>query len=494
MRTTFIDKTKAFFLSLVKDVSLMRFTLVLSLFNCVFYPPFFAFVAESTDPSSWNGILILCSLALIVVLANFFVFYLLLFLTRIVGKILIALTFIINAGCLYFINTYNVIIDKSMMGNVFNTQYSEASGFFSWVMIVYILVLGVLPAVYVFAAKVDYGKWKRFSLTSLGSVGILLVVVFANASNWLWIDKNATVLGALTMPWSYIVNSIRYQQQVHRRNKKEILLPDAAITNHEKSVVVLVIGESARRDHFSLYGYEKNTNPLLSARGDIHAFAADASATYTTAGVKAILDHKPTRDLYEILPNYLYRNGAGVIWRTTNWGEPPVHIQTYQKRPQLESLATAEASPYDEILLTQLTEAITQTNNDKVLVVLHTSISHGPQYNTRYPEHCAHFTPVCNSVELAHCSDEELFNAYDNTIVYTDYFLHQLISMLEEMPEYKAAMLYVSDHGESLGENNLYMHGVPMAVAPKEQYEIPFIVWTSNNAPLKPNDKLSRIP
>ncbi len=127
-------------------------------------------------------------------------------------------------------------------------------------------------------------------------------------------------------------------------------------------------------------------------------------------------------------------------------------------------------------------------------MVLHTSTSHGPTYSKKYPKAFEKFSPVCNSVEVAQCTSEELINAYDNTIVYTDYLLHRVIEELKHLPEYKSTMLYVSDHGESLGEKNLYMHGLPMSLAPKEQYEIPFIVWTSDNAnkKLKANEQLSQ--
>jgi lipid A ethanolaminephosphotransferase len=130
--------------------------------------------------------------------------------------------------------------------------------------------------------------------------------------------------------------------------------------------------------------------------------------------------------------------------------------------------------------LPQLKETIENSTSNKVLIVLHTSTSHGPEYNKKYPKEFEKFTPVCTSVELAHCTQQELINAYDNTIVYTDYLLHNVIEQLQAVTAYETCLLFVSDHGESLGENGLYMHGVPMAMAPKEQYEIPFIVWTSS--------------
>lgn len=261
-----------------------------------------------------------------------------------------------------------------------------------------------------------------------------------------------------------------------------------------KSVVVLVIGESARSQNFSLYGYNKNTNPLLSKTSNVFHFKANSCATYTTAGVKCILEHTNTDDLYEILPNYLYRNDVEVIWRTTNWGEPPLHIANYQNKEALMKDCNKPECDYDEVLVNGLKEQILASKKNKVLVVLHTSTSHGPTYSKKYPSKFEVFKPVCNSVELGKCSQTELVNAYDNTIVYTDYILHNVIENLKELKDYKSTMLFVSDHGESLGEKNLYMHGVPLSIAPKEQYEIPFIVWLSDNSnkKLKPNEVLSQ--
>ncbi|MGY0035806.1 sulfatase-like hydrolase/transferase [Pedobacter sp. NJ-S-72] len=157
------------------------------------------------------------------------------------------------------------------------------------------------------------------------------------------------------MPWSYAVNtSLFYIHKAKKKKKKEILLPNATLKNNEKSIVVLVIGESARSQNFSLLGYGKNTNPLLSKTQNLFSFKAQSCATYTTAGVKGILDYTNTDDLYEVLPNYLYRNNVEVIWRTTNWGEPPIHIKNYQTRENLLSDCKGEGCNYDEILLTGL--------------------------------------------------------------------------------------------------------------------------------------------
>lgn len=176
-------------------------------------------------------------------------------------------------------------------------------------------------------------------------------------------------MGGLAMPWSYSVNTILYHIHKAQKNKKEIQLPDATIKDNEKSVVVLVIGESARMQNFSLYGYKRNTNPLLSQTENVFHFDANSCATYTTSGVKCILEHTNSDDLYEILPNYLYRNNVEVVWRTTNWGEPPVHIEKYQKREDLTPNCKGEGCNYDEILLSGLKEQILASRKNKVLVI-----------------------------------------------------------------------------------------------------------------------------
>ncbi|MBE6234442.1 MAG: phosphoethanolamine--lipid A transferase EptA [Bacteroidales bacterium] len=467
-------------MKLFKDkASLTAVSAVLSIFTVIAYHiPFFTHVLGTIE-GGFNGAVITVSLALLMAALDFFFYYLLLYSGRFIGKCILAFTFIADAGTLYFIDSYEVLITDKMMGNVFNTQFSEASGFFSLTAVLYVLFLGILPCIYIFARKIDFGSFKRFLANIGASLGIVLAVAFANMQNWPWIDRNATELGSLLMPWSYTVNSFRFYAAEKKRNQKEILLPDAVVTKEGKDVCILIIGESARQDHFSLYGYERQTNPLLSSDG-VTALKANAAATYTTAGVKAILDHKPTGKLYEILPNYLFRNGADVIWRTSNWGEPPVHIDTYQKVKKLKELYPEADERYDGILLAGIEDAISSSKSEKVLVVLHTNTSHGPTYNKKYPASFEAFTPVCTTVEMSKADPQELINAYDNTILYTDYLVHSAIEAVRQLQDWRSCVMYISDHGESLGEGNLYMHGVPMSIAPKEQVEIPFIIWTSS--------------
>lgn len=479
---------------LKKTIKLSYFALVISLINLVLYHlPVYRFIFKNVDIASLNGILLLVSLTIAAYLLNAVVFYILLYLLRTVGKWLLVIFFNINAVAIYFIINYGVIIDGTMIGNILNTNYEEASSFYSFTLIIYLILLGIVPSILIFKIKVINVPFKRFLVHVSLTLVFLLSLAYANSKNWLWIDKNAKVLGGLVMPWSYVANTYLFYQHKHRQNKEQILLPDITSKNNEKSIAVLVIGESARSANFSLYGYTKDTNPLLSKINNVHIYKALANATYTTAGIKSILEYKNTGKLYEILPNYLFRNDIEVFWRTTNWGEPTVKIKNYQRKEDLIKLCVGDNCEYDEVLLSGLKEQILASTKNKILVILHTSTSHGPSYYKKYPEQFNKFSPVCTSVELANCSQEELMNAYDNTILYTDYILATLIDELRQLEEYKSSMIFISDHGESLGENNLYMHGIPVSIAPKEQLEIPFIVWVSNNSrELKENEMLSQ--
>lgn len=467
-------------MKLLKDrIKLTRLCLILSIFTVVAYHfPFFRHVLECTE-EDLNGTLIFAGLGVLMLALDFFFYYLVLYCLRTAGKILLGAMFVADAVCLYFINSYEVLITDKMMGNVFNTQFSEASGFFSVSAVIYVVFLGILPCIYVVMQKVEYGSFRRFWANIGAGLGIVLAVALGHIRNWPWIDRNSTELGSLLMPWSYTINSFRYYSAEKKRNAKEILLPDAAITTDSRDVCVLIIGESARRDHFSLYGYEKETNPFTKEDG-VTALIADAAATYTTAGVKAILHYAPVSKLHEIIPNYFSRAGVDVSWRTSNWGEPPVHIEEYYKVKDLKARFPEADERYDGILLEGLKEDIMASDKAKTLVIIHTNTSHGPTYFKKYPSEFEHFTPVCTTVEMSKADHEELMNAYDNTIVYTDWLIHSVIETLKEIPDSRCCMMYVSDHGESLGENNLYMHGVPMSMAPKEQVEIPFIVWDSD--------------
>ena len=441
--------------------------------------PFFGYVAGHTNEDTGGKIFLLASLVVIMLALNFMMTYLLMFLTRRVGRVLLALLSLINATAVYFIVTYSVMIDATTIENVFNTRYSEASAFFSWGLWLFIAGFGVLPALFCLLQPVVYGTVKKMGIWCGGALAVVLLTASLNIGQTLFVTEHDTELGGLLQPWSYVVNTCRVISFSHDEQQEEIKLPDGKITDEEKAVVVLVIGESARKANFQLYGYGRDTNPLLARRKDLKVYEATSCATYTTAGTKAILEPEASDDLYELLPNYAFRTGVDVSWRTSNWGEPPIHIDEYLTNEQLGEQHPGENIYYDAILMKGLRERIVSSKKNKVLIVLHTSTSHGPKYADKYPKAFEVFKPVARNVEEGEKNVGMLVNAYDNTIRYTDHLLDSLICMLQGMKEWKSAMMYVSDHGESLGENKMFMHGLPMKLAPKVQYEIPFLVWTS---------------
>ena len=462
-------------------LSLFTFSCIVSIGTLLLYNlPFFQFVIDNSNEGPVGVVWLIASLVIIMLVLNFMMTYLAMFCMRIVGRIVLAILSIINATAVYFILTYSVFIDATTIENVFNTRYSEASGFFSWGLWLFILVFGVLPALFCLFQPVVMGKARKLGIYCGGSLAVILVIGLLNINQTLFISQHDTELGGLLQPWSYIANTYRVFSFSQDEQAEEIKLPDGKITDEEKAVVVLVIGESARKANFQLYGYKRDTNPLLSKQKELKVYQANSCATYTTAGSKAILEPKDCDDLYELLPNYAFRTGVDVSWRTSNWGEPPIHIDEYLTDPQLADLYGV-SNAYDDILYHGLRERIESSKKNKVLIILHTSTSHGPQYANKYPKEFEIYKPVAMNVEEGEKNVGMLVNAYDNTIRYTDYLLDSLINTLHAMTDWKSAMIFISDHGESLGENKMFMHGLPMKLAPKEQYEIPFLVWTSEN-------------
>ena len=479
----------------MKRISLFTFSCIVSIGTLLLYNmPFFQYVANHSNETVGGRLFLLASLVIIMLALNFMMTYLVMFLLRKVGRVLLAILSVINATAVYFIYTYSVMIDATSIENVFNTRYAEASGFFSWQLWLSMIGFGALPALYCLLQPVTYGKVRRLGVSCGCALLMVLAVASLNVGQTLWITQHDTELGGLLQPWSYLVNTCRVASFNHDAQVEEIKLPDGSITDEEKAVVVLVIGESARKANFQLYGYQRPTNPLLSKQEKLKVYHATSCATYTTAGTKAILEPKISDDLYELLPNYAFRTGVDVVWRTSNWGEPPIHIDEYLTDDELGKQFPGEDVSHDAILLKGLRERIEASRKHKVLIVLHTSTSHGPKYADKYPQQFEVFKPVARNVEEGEKNVSMLANAYDNSIVYTDYLLDSLITTLRDMNDWRSAMIFISDHGESLGENKVFMHGLPMKLAPKEQYEIPFLVWTSDDfRSYKSDDKLPAV-
>jgi lipid A ethanolaminephosphotransferase len=461
------------------------FILAVAIGNAALYQgPLYTFAVVNIDYSTLNGLLTLATLSFLVVFVTALILSLISLVSHRLLKPVCMLGAMCNALALYFIQTYSVTLDKSMMGNVFNTNLAEASSFFHLKLLLYLLVLGVLPCWLMSRVRIEKTPILRRATFLLLILLIGISWFYANAKTWLWIDKHASRLGGMIMPWSYVFNMSRYYGDHLAMSREQTLLPAASVGSHEKTIVFLVIGEAARAQNFSLYGYPRPTNPLLAKSGVVALPHATACSTYTTASVLCILSHTDTNlqfsRSYEPLPSYLARHGVNVTWRTNNWGEPPLKIQTYERAEDLRRECQGDSCKYDEVLLHALDQRIRSSTDEKIFVVLHQGGSHGPSYYTKYPRQFEVFKPVCKSVELHQCTNDELVNAYDNTILYTDYFLQRAIDLLKTFPQAATMLMYISDHGESLGEYGLYLHGTPYSIAPDVQKNVPFMIWMSD--------------
>ncbi|MEO7939904.1 MAG: sulfatase-like hydrolase/transferase [Burkholderiaceae bacterium] len=262
---------------------------------------------------------------------------------------------------------------------------------------------------------------------------------------------------------------------------------------------MLVVGETARAANFSLGGYGRNTNPELAriaADGTALTYysAVRSCGTNTQASLPCMLSHlgkqafESTRQPYENLLDVLQRAGLAVLWVDNQSGckglcDRVNHVDTFgQTTPGL----CADGACFDAVMLSGLDERIAALDAERrargVVLVLHQMGSHGPAYFKRSPAEFKPFLPECTSNVLQDCARDQLVNAYDNTLVYTDHVLASLVGWLADKAAHgrqDTAMVYVSDHGESLGENNLYLHGLPYALAPETQTHVPMLSWVS---------------
>lgn len=459
------------------------FAICFSLFNAlVFNFLIYIFAINNIDISTSDGIATIISLFLIIFSVTLCAITLFILFSVKLTKLLSIVITVANSAAMYFMVTYQVILDKDMMGNVFNTNSQESLSYLGASLILYLLFWGILPSILI--SKVSIKKTGKIllSIISVSALVVTLTWSFYFSSTWLWFDQHGKRLGGTVLPWSYIINSVRYQNLQSAKSQKQELLPAGTLKNSDKQIVVLVIGETARASNFEQYGYDRQTTPHLVQEGAIPLVNTKACATYTTASVRCILSHEDSSSefatSYEPLPSYLSRHGVDVIWRTNNWGEPKLNVNTYNRSSELKPSCTGSNCDLDEVLLSKLGERITESKANKIFIVLHLKGSHGPEYFDQYPKEFEQFKPVCTSVELNKCTEQELINAYDNSLLYTDYVLFQTIELLKKQTT-PSTMMYISDHGESLGEEGLYLHGTPFSLAPSYQTEIPFFVWMS---------------
>ncbi|WP_104760575.1 phosphoethanolamine--lipid A transferase EptA [Helicobacter cetorum] len=475
------------FLKPFSPLSPLKATFFYSIAFCILYHvPLFHYAYTHSEPNTFSSYQILLAIGIGIISANGMLFLVLSLISRKILRFFVIVFALFNSIALYFISTYHVFLNKSMMGNALNTNTNEALDFISFKMFVFLVFLGVIPSYIFYKIKLKDSQRKHQILALFALILLFALNAFLNAKTWLWFDRHAKFVGGLSLPFAYSVNAFRAGALKFFAPKIEPLPPFKPTSKN--TLVVLVIGESARKHNYALYGYERPTNPKLSTRlskEEINVLEATSCATYTTASLECILDssfEKSHFSTYENLPTYLNKHGIKVFWRSANDGDKNVRVFSYKKRSELvkNCLECKDFAPYDEALLYNMPKLLNEHANENVLLILHLAGSHGPRYDKKVPLNFRVFKPYCSSVDLANCSKESLINAYDNTILYNDFVLDKLISILEKQAR-PTLMLYVSDHGESLGEGAYYLHGAPKAIAPKEQYEIPFILYANES-------------
>lgn len=413
-------------------------------------------------------------------------------------KPVLILFLLVSSLASYFMNTYNVVIDHTMIQNSMQTSLDEASDLLSINLIYYLLLLGVMPSIFIYTVQIEPASFKKAAITTLRDAGIFLLIFLSMAllfsKFYTSFFREHKSLRFYTNP-TYYIYSIEKYLKISLKSSPVIATPlgqDAQIpaTDTDRELIILVVGEAARSDRFSLNGYHRETNPLLQ-KEDVISFtnmlSCGTSTAYSVPCMFSIFPRESYSDSKgestENLLDVLGHAGINVIWRDNNSDSKGVALRVpYQDYKLPENNPICDIECRDEGMLVGLQEHIDSQQQGDVLIILHQMGNHGPAYHKRYPTSFEKFTPVCKTNQLDECTNEEIDNAYDNAILYTDYFLAQTVALLKKNSNrFEAAMIYLSDHGESLGEYNIYLHGLPYAIAPDPQKHIASLFWFSDN-------------
>jgi len=411
-------------------------------------------------------------------------------------KAVLGLLLLVSAAASYFMYSYGIVIDSSMLENIAQTDPAEATELLSWRMAGWFLLFAGLPMLLITRVRLLQRGWKRELRGKLGGIALALLCIGAIAAtsyqSYSSLVRNHREIRLMLVPSNVVAAAHSYlKHQFAAPLKLEVVGADAyrLLPGGKPKVMVVVVGETARAANFSLNGYARETNPELAARGVINFEQASSCGTATAVSVPCMFQNVG-RDGYkdsmansrEGLLDVLQRAGVGVLWRDNNSGCKGACVrEPYEDVSHIEVDAMCDPGEcHDEVLLNGLQAYLDSLNHDAV-IVLHMKGSHGPAYYKRYPAAFEKFTPVCKSNQLDRCQQAEIVNAYDNTLLYTDHVLAKTIDLLQHNSQrLDTGMLYLSDHGESLGENGIYLHGLPYAMAPSEQTHIPMLMWMSS--------------
>ena len=457
---------------------------------------FWAALMAGRDPAAAGSWLLVLCTALLITAGQWFL--LLLVLNRWTAKPLLALLFVLTAAAVYFMTYFHVYLDQPMLRNLLETDTKEVADLLSWKMIPWLLLGAVLPIALLARVQLQRDRWQRALPQRLGAMALAVLLIAGS----LWPVMHELVptlrehkeMRYLITPSNYVVSLLRIAGHDGKRIAKArtVLGADAKVRPHAAGrkpvVLVVVIGETVRAANWGLSGYARQTTPELAAIPGLINFAEVSSCgTNTEISVPCMFSVQGRRHYdedairgSESLLHVLDHAGIAVLWRDNQSGCKGVCAGLPAENffdSLIPGLCT-ESHCLDEVLLRGLADRIEHAAGDLV-VVLHTMGNHGPAYYQRYPAPFRRFLPTCDSTDLGSCPREAVVNSYDNAILYTDHVLASAIALLAGSTSHDSALLYVSDHGESLGENNIYLHSLPYAIAPDTQTRVPMVLWLS---------------
>ncbi|HCS64431.1 MAG TPA: phosphoethanolamine transferase [Cellvibrio sp.] len=477
-------------------VSSLHFAMILSgFFVILFNKSFFGSAWSVFEIHSVSSFLF--SISLIPVLWLITLFFIYLICIPVIAKPLSIALLVGGAFSAYFMDTYGVVIDKEMLRNTLETDSHESLGLFSTKLIAYVFILGLLPSWMVLKVRIIWNNpWSEIVKRLLTLTVVLiasLMIVLSLSSFYSSFFRNHKEVRFLANPLGFTNAAISLANEAKKTTliiepiSQDARLGMGTLKQSKPVLVVMVVGETARAANFGVDGYERNTTPLLSKKDIIYFNKFSSCGTSTAVSLPCIfstLSRKEYKDTTARsrhgLMDFIQVAGVDVLWRENNSGCKGVcdrvpHETFKQEAP---TQWCKEGNCYDEVLLHELDRKV---SGNPQIIVLHQNGSHGPAYDQRYPESMRFYTPVCQTNQLQNCTREEVVNAYDNTIRYTDHFLTKVVEWLQEQQKtHNVAMMYVSDHGESLGENRIYLHGMPYAIAPEFQTRVPFVFWASS--------------
>lgn len=435
----------------------------------------------------------------------FIIFYILAFkyLTK-----TIALLFIIPSGFVFYaINSYHIIFDHKILRSVLETNKNELISYISIRELFNLFVILVIPSFFILITEISYPSFRSFLIKKISYSSICLLIVFLlffSSSRMIFFafnteteNKSLTHAEHRIIPLNYITAIVKILKEsfisqnshVFVQISKNAQIGETIRNSNKRTMILFVLGETARADSFSLNQYKRDTNPYLQKKPVIsftEFYSFDTLTAYSVPFIFSPLNEKQftlaKNNKTENLLDLMKTIGFDVTWYDNNAGSYNIAGRVTEK-PLYQSKSCAKTICKDSILIDNLpTKEELSYDFQNRFIVLHQRGSHGPKYFDIYPKKFRIFIPDCQSVSLQACSKESIINAYDNTILYTDFILNKAIEYLEEISDkYNTALIYVSDHGESTGEYNIYLHGTPKRIAPKNQLHVPFIVWFSTD-------------